>query len=320
MMNEESFEPLLSAEETDALLDAMKASGQGDREAITLDLSSPEARLRRHLTSADRAADAWRESLVRTFLRHTGLLPSLDVASVDVMAPDLFFGRIEPGTCLLRAQVESSGMLAVIADSSLTSFALDRRLGAPLATTQDPERTAPRLLLSAVERRVMRPFFDDLVALPALRPRGELVVEVGGTTASQRMDPLLVVDLRVDLGLGPAPLVYAFDLAASRRAFPEETPPPSREASVRERAALGTRLREAEVEVAAVLGETASSVSALLALEKGHILRLDTPASSNVELRVEGVPTLLGRPCIEHGNFAVRITGALPTRTSLNHR
>jgi flagellar motor switch protein FliM len=319
MMGGESFEPLLSAEETDALLDAMKTSGDDRREAMTLDLASPEARLRRHLGAADRAADAWRESLVRTFLRHTGILPSLDVVSVDVVAPDLFFGRIEPGTCLLRARVDG-GALAVLADSTLTSFALDRRLGAPLATTQDPERTAPRLLLSAVERRVLRPFFDDVLALPGLRIEGEAVLEVGGTTASQRVDPLLVVDLRVDLGLGAAPLVYGFELAAARRAFPEEAPPPVREGSPRERRTMGSRLRGAEVEVAAVLGEAESTVSALLALKKGEILRLDTPASSTVELRVEGVPALLGRPCVEHGNLAVRITGALPTRASLNHR
>jgi flagellar motor switch protein FliM len=319
MMGDESFEPLLSAEETDALLDAMKASGDDRREAMTLDLASPEGRLRRHLGSADRAADAWRESLVRTFLRHTGILPSLDVISVDVVAPDLFFGRIEPGTCLLRARVDG-GALAVLADSTLSSFALDRRLGAPLATTQDPERTAPRLLLSAVERRVLRPFFDDLLALPGLRVEGEPVLEVGGTTASQRVDPLLVVDLRVDLGLGAAPLVYGFELAAARRAFPEEAPPPVREGSARERRTMGSRLRDAEVEVAAVLGEAKSTVSSLLALKKGEILRLDTPASSTVELRVEGVPALLGRPCVEHGNLAVRITGALPTRASLNHR
>jgi flagellar motor switch protein FliM len=319
MMGDESFEPLLSAEETDALLDAMKTSGDDRREAMTLDLASPEARLRRHLGSADRAADAWRESLVRTFLRHTGILPSLDVVSVDVVAPDLYFGRIEPGTCLLRARVDG-GALAVLADSTLTSFALDRRLGAPLATTRDPERTAPRLLLSAVERRVLRPFFDDLLALPGLRVEGEAVLEVGGTTMSQHGDPLLVVDLRVDLGLGAAPLVYGFELAAARRAFPEEAPPPVREGSARERRTMGSRLRDAEVEVAAVLGEAESTVSALLALKKGEILRLDTPASSTVELRVEGVPALLGRPCVEHGNLAVRITGALPTRASLNHR
>jgi len=318
-MGGESFEPLLSAEETDALLDAMKTSGDDRREASTLDLASPEARLRRHLAAADRAADAWRESLVRTFLRHTGILPSLDVVSVDVVAPDLYFGRIEPGTCLLRARVDG-GALAVLADSTLTSFALDRRLGAPLATTQDPERTAPRLLLSAVERRVLRPFFDDLLALPGLRIEGEAVLEVGGTTASQRVDPLLVVDLRVDLGLGAAPLVYGFELAAARRAFPEEAPPPVREGSARERRTMGSRLRDAEVEVAAVLGQAESTVSALLALKKGEILRLDTPSTSTVELRVEGVPALLGRPCVEHGNLAVRITGALPTRASLNHR
>ncbi|MCB9623938.1 MAG: FliM/FliN family flagellar motor switch protein [Sandaracinus sp.] len=318
-MTDGGFEPLLSAEETSALLEAMQAS-EGSKEAVSLDLASPEARLRRHLVTADHAADAWRESLVRTFLRHTGLLPSLDVASVEVVPAELFFGRLEPGTCLLRSAVRGGGTVAVLVDASLTSFALDRRLGASLATTQDPERTAPRLLLSAVERRVLRPFFDDAVALPALATDGEPVLEVGGTTASLRAEPLLVVDLRVDLGLGAAPLVYAFDLAATRRAFPEEALPPAKSGSRNERRAMSTRLRETEVELAAVLGEVVTHVGALLELKKGSVLRLDTPATSSVELRVEGVPTLLGRPCVEHGNLAVRVTGALPVRPDSNRR
>lgn len=320
-MSDGPYEPLLSAEETGALLEAMRES-EG-REAVSFDLTSPDARLQRHLGAADRAAEAWRERLVRAFLRHVGLLPTLEVVAVEVTSSELFFARVERGACLLRASARGGGMLALIVDASLSSFVLDRRLGATIAATQDAERTAPRLSLSSVERRVLRPFFDDLLFVPELQHAGEPVLEVGSTAIPQHPEPLLIVDLTVDLGTGVAPLVYAFDQAAARVCFPVDnagTSAKARAATRSERASLGHRLRDAGVEVAAILGEATSTVGALLQLGVGDVVRLDTAATSDVEVRVEGVPTLLGRPCIEHGNLAVRVTGALPTRSGSNPR
>jgi len=63
------------------------------------------------------------------------------------------------------------------------------------------------------------------------------------------------------------------------------------------------------VELGAILGTIDVSLSRLLALQVGDVLRLSTDPDEPVMLVVEDVPKLLGFPTVLHGNVAINIAG-----------
>ena len=70
---------------------------------------------------------------------------------------------------------------------------------------------------------------------------------------------------------------------------------------------MGDVISDVEVEVVAVLGRTASTVRALLALERGAVLRLDGAPDRPIEVRVDGVTVLRGMPVVKDGNLAIEV-------------
>ena len=64
---------------------------------------------------------------------------------------------------------------------------------------------------------------------------------------------------------------------------------------------------DVEVEVVAILGRTTTTVRALLALERGSVLRLDSAPERPVDVRVDGVTVLRGMPVVKDGNLAIEV-------------
>lgn len=71
---------------------------------------------------------------------------------------------------------------------------------------------------------------------------------------------------------------------------------------------IGSNLRLAPVEVAAVLGETTITVDELLRLRPGDVLVLGPQAATTATLRVVNQPKFSGVPGVVGGKMAVRIT------------
>lgn len=67
-------------------------------------------------------------------------------------------------------------------------------------------------------------------------------------------------------------------------------------------------LEPVQLGLSAILGSTEMTLSRLLSLEVGEVLRLDADQEDPVEIRVEDVPKLRGFPTVQHGNVALTIS------------
>lgn len=307
---------LLSAEETDALLNAMQQSElSGPVEPI--DLGSPERRVRGKLLQADRTAEALAGALGRAMLRHTETLARVEIAPAEIIPFGMLVSSLLPTWSIARLETDDGAFALAIADDVLTSFILDRRLGAPLASFEGAnEDRLTRAELSPVDRRVLAPVFVDVARSVAEHGAGEpdalRLVEVlpnaHALPPTPELEPLLMMGFTIQPGSAAAGrLRVVMDASAARRLLPERPEAP-REVSDAERAVMRQRVMEADVELVAVLGETVSSIREVLALKVGDVVRLDAGPHSPVVLQAGDRPAFYGKPCVHHGNLAVRVT------------
>lgn len=71
---------------------------------------------------------------------------------------------------------------------------------------------------------------------------------------------------------------------------------------------LSSGLEEAPLELSVEMGNALITLNELLDLEPGDTIMLDKPCTSEMQIRVEGVPKYLGVPGVRHGNKAIQIT------------
>ena len=310
-------EPLLSGEETDALLDAMRASeGQAPRPVDSIDLTTPDRGLRDNLAYSDRAADRFCTEATRAFLKSVGVSTSLEPEPTEITPYDVFCSSMPSGSgiAVLRSEHGTNAILTV--GPLLITAVLERRLGAPIdpeaEATSDP--STPEIL-SSVDRRVVRPFLAGLgnaFASAWCRTGTKLTLsQVVGRPEElptlERSEPMLRLGWRVAPAGCPSdklhiaiPSGFLFDVG------PEEAagnPTPSNT----DRSKLIGRIQGTTVDVAAILGTARSTVRDVLKLRRGDVLRLAQVAGAPLELSAHGAALAWGQPCVHHGNMAIEI-------------
>jgi flagellar motor switch protein FliM len=67
-------------------------------------------------------------------------------------------------------------------------------------------------------------------------------------------------------------------------------------------------LQEVPIEAVCVLGEKKMPMRALLALEVGSVIRLDTDPDSAIDISLGGLKKFQGTPMSQHGNVAIKLT------------
>ena len=77
---------------------------------------------------------------------------------------------------------------------------------------------------------------------------------------------------------------------------------------------LSDEILEAPMEMAVELGNSTISLRELLDLIVGDTIMLDKPCTSELSVRVEGVPKYCGIPGIRHGNKAIQLSSILDQR------
>ncbi len=71
---------------------------------------------------------------------------------------------------------------------------------------------------------------------------------------------------------------------------------------------LSSEIMEAPMETTVEMGNASITLRELLELAPGDTIMLDKPSSSNMIVKVEGVPKFFGVPGIKHGNKAIQIS------------
>jgi flagellar motor switch/type III secretory pathway protein FliN len=311
-------QPLISAEESDAIIAAMRAGSlrpaaepaiepsgkvhfKSAHEAQRTQLGAPDAPLRKAMELADRVcgdlADVVLDKLLQlaSVIASASLLPS-EVLSVETaLEPYVATGAgwdVMAGTSL-RGTVVIAGNLADVL--------LARRLGAADAVLKPGPRSRG---LSPLGRRVLSPFADailDCVARSFFGERKELRLVAAGSTPTKLAPfaPCLKFGVRARFGEIEDDVVVVLYDEALASAAPKE--------GLSTQDAWGRILSEVDVEIVARLGIAYASVRDFLALGTGSVLRLDGSPERPVSLLVDGTPVLSGMPIVHEGNLAIEV-------------
>lgn len=310
-------EPLLSREETEALLGAMQSAEEGT-DVEEVDLTSPERRIRSALSIADKAGDEIADMLRRSLLRHAGAPSRTEASPAEINPLSVAVGAVRPGSAIGRLRIgDSFGFITI--GPKLVSFILERQMGAPLRMDDaaDAEESGPRETLTPVDRRVLRPILQEICAELSRKWCGETDVihlrsvetDAPDAQGNDAYEPVLRIACDVKPTVAPGDEV-SIVLAASAVSVTfapgeevEENP-----ISPSERQRLRRRVDVTQVEMAAILGTTEVSIRQVLELELGDVIRLDGVPGKPVSVRANGVTVLRGRPVTKHGNLAIEIT------------
>jgi len=312
--------PLLSHEETSALLDAMRASEPVGPSVESADLVSPEPRLRAVLGVLDAATVPVARKAATALMRQTSCATVVEAQPAEITPFRVVVTAIVPGTAVVVLRTPDGALGLLTLGPALVSFLLDRQMGAPLMLGANKSDEAPpkRVRLSLLDRRVLRPAVEALVEAIAEELSGDATtLRVEKITADPlevpelpQMEPMMRVSLRCAPAAFPSDdvvLVLSPPAVAALVGHPDaDTEHPH--ATPEERLSLARLLGGTTVCAAVVLGEALSSIAEVLALEVDDIVRLDGVPGVPSELRVEGVRIASGEPVVAHGNIAICIT------------
>jgi flagellar motor switch protein FliM len=273
--------------------------------------------LRASLPRAERTSLAIAAELRKMLRRVLGVSATVREAPADVVPQQTVAASVPSGAAVGVLATSSGSLAFVTIGAALASIVLDRRLG---ATIDALAQATPRIELSAVDRRVMRGFADELALVLGDKWCADgdafAVHDVLGRPADlsrlMTSDPCVRLTLRVDV---PQLVQDQVSLVLTPAAVRDTAPPSAAESlpaaptpSAKDRRALASQLGAAEVEVVATLGRSRTSIRELLALGVGDVIRLDHAPDEPLPISVGGVPKLRGMPVVHRGNLAVRIT------------
>jgi len=316
-----SDEPLLSLDETDALLEAMRASAGDEEDYQSADLGSPDRALREALGKADRVAETLANAVRRLLLRAHGISSETEENPPEIIPFNVLAGAIQNASAIamLTAPGQSTGI--VIVGPAMTAFVCERRLGAPLMLGMDTNPAPPRNELTAVDRRVIQVFINEVAeelsdawaGQPnAIKP-GRVLGRAADIPPLSQFEPMLRLGIRCAPNGGPVDeIVVALTAGAARAgSIADQREDTTITASAAERGQMAGSVAFSDVELSSVLGGLKSSVADLLTFEEGDIIRLNTVPGDLLDVKVNGITKLRGTPAITHGNLSIEVKEAV---------
>lgn len=313
-MSVDGIEPLLSLEETNALLDAMRSGSDDNGKVEALDLTSAERPLREALTTADNCARSVAEALDKLMLRTTGCSSSTEELPAEIVPYKVVRSTIPQGAAVVPFRSSDGSLGVMTIGGQLVSFILDRKMGAPLGRDLPAE---PRVLLSGLDRRLLEPFAMAVVEMFAKHwcgdakafPAGRVLAQPADLPILPQFEPLLQLVFRVTpTGVAGDQIVLALASGIVSRAKPQlNTVIVKAEPTEADRQVMEEALRGADVEIVAVLGQQRATVREVLALRVGDVVRLDNTPDEPLNIRVGDRNVFRGTPLVQRGNLAVQV-------------
>lgn len=307
-------EPLLSSEETDALLAAVRASAGMD-EPKEADLASEDRPLREALVRAIETSRGLVQKVPKLFLRLVAAPSKAEEYSPEILPSATFQASIEPGTLIASLRAPDGGLGILTVGPQLAAMLLARRFGGAVGG-EGQAALEPCLRFSTMDRKVLTPILEALAeefsnnwnhGKPAFK-----LEKVASTIAEAKLfgdaETLLRVSMRLQITNGPEDtLSFVLGVPAVLETCPRQAPvvkarPPE------ERNRMAERIESAEVEVVAVLGTARSTIRRLIDLSVGDVIRLDQVPETPIHLLVEGSTVLRGQPIVHHGNLSIEIS------------
>jgi flagellar motor switch protein FliM len=316
-MSENAYEPLLSTDETEALLQAMRSGAGGGSSAKEVELGSADQRMRKSLAKADDAASGWAAEVRKLLRRSLGVSASVRESSADVVPYSVIAQAVAPGSAVCVLSTLDSATCLLILGPGLANFILTRRMGGASAQQSGTGHDV-RDFLSALDRRIVRPFCDEVaLAFSAAWGNNEMSLEITEVLSRPvdmprlgQFEPMLRVPVAVNFG-GDASEELSLVLTSNAIRAPKPEIKAAEAVTSADKTRMVARLSFAELELVAVLGHATSTVRKVLSLSVGDVLRLDEAPTTPLQIHVEGQRKMIGVPVVSHGNLAVEITQVL---------
>jgi flagellar motor switch protein FliM len=317
-MSENGYEPLLSTDETDALLQAMRNGAGASNSAKEVELGSADERMRKSLGKADEVARDWAAEVRKVIRRMLGVSASVREMTTDIVPYSVSQQAVPPGAAVCVLRGPDGAVCFLVMGPGLTSFVLNRRLGgaAPAQTNSVTVAEDVRQFLSPLDRRIVKPFCEEVIStFVALWGVDEITLEIAEVLGKPidmprlgQFEPLLRMPLSVSLHMDSNEELSILLGGAAVRAPKVEEKPAEPVVASGDKSRMVARLSMAELELVAVLGKSQSTVRNVLSMSVGDVLRLDEAPTSPLQIFVEGQKKMIGAPVVSHGNIAVEIT------------
>lgn len=324
-----SPEALLTPEESEALLDAVRAGvpiPPPEVETRPSELGAPEGPLKKALRRADGCRSRMGLTLREGFLRMTTLPLEVAEEPTEIVSLESVLGTFEDTGAtwdLVRVTPASSkasrraprpvlpiGIVSL--GPRLCQFLVEKRLGASDAMLQRLEQ--PTKPLTTIDKRVLEPLVRQVVEgffyafTPDDEPPEVVVRKRASDETAASLQPVLRITIRIGLPTGVSEEVVlvlngtAFVPRGGRRDARGRT----------EREQWAATLGALEFDLAVVLGRARGSVRDLLALEVGSLVRLDGTPDRALSVLIDDTLAMRGMPLVHQGNLAVEITEPIP--------
>jgi flagellar motor switch protein FliM len=305
--------PVLSAEETQAIMDALREVGSPRAASVEkIDLVGGERPLRAALPVFEKLGAGLAAAFRRTLATTYRLSCEVQAESCEIVSSSELRRRLEPGVIVGRLEaMPSASPVMMLLGPVFVSAVVDCGFGGfgdEAAFMREREPTA-------LERNLLRRLCSLLAADASTTWKRDTAIDLQFMHFESRNDlpsalpegtALLLLQFRLTFGsrqdeVSVALTAGAVDVAA-RSAGRDTSPAP---VSVDEQAKR--RIKAWPVWLSSELGRCALTVDQLLALTPGSVLRLDSMAHEPVKVLINGVPKLMGQPVISKGSLATRI-------------
>lgn len=318
-MSSDNNEPLLSLEETNALLEAMRSGAEGFDEVESADLASPERPLRSALDRADACSRAMAHGIDKLMIRLSGTSTSTEEQPAEIIPYKVIRGSVAQGSGVATIHTRDGDMGLIVMGPALVSFLLDRRMGAPLQRDPKAEHEN-RIELSPLDRRLLTPMIQALAEMlgshwakdPEAFVAGTVYADAADVPMMAQFEPMLQLSLRIAPAGAPSDYVlFALSVGAVRSSIPRKKAAAGPSISQADRERMIACIRNSQVRLVAVLGETKSTVGHILSLARGDVLRLNGAPEHPVQVRVQDTVVMTGKPVVQHGNLAITVNDVI---------
>lgn len=317
---------VLSQSEIDSLLSAL-SSGEVDAESISkansekkiklYDFRRPDKFSKDQLRAIQMIHDAFARQMTTSLSTMVRSMVSVEVVSVDQMAYDEFVrSLVQPTVIAVLEMYPFNGNAVLEVNPSIIFTIIDRMLGGkgePLAKARD----LTDIEQTVVERVLMR-------ILELMEESWSTVVDIRFRFESMESNPffvqicpstdmVLLVTLKLEIGgvEGIINLCIPYfvmepmiDKLSSQHWFAST----GRKDGAEVRPILERKIRNIHVPLALELGRTALTVSDILQLQPGQVIRLDQGVEDPIRVVVGREVKYLAKPGLSKGNFAAEIT------------
>jgi len=305
------MEPVLTKEEIAAVV-AGQPGASREPTAERVDLAGGDRLLRALLPSLDPFSRSLAERLRALLTPQLKVDVRAQIAPAEIASPSSWPRHAGySALASLRVGDMAFGGLLVL-DPPLVSLLVARAFGSRRPLEDPPERP-----LSAVERRVLVPIVESIVheignAFTSVAPLGFTLIRIEANEHALDLDRWGGTGLLIaaTLSAGEAGGVLALGLSsAALEPLRTQVGRAVAAAPMRESTARIARLvRDATLEVTAVLGRSRLTLAQLVALRPGDVVHLDRAVGDPIPLQVEGVAKFRGRPVMSRGSLAIELS------------